>query len=73
MATSRVHCLDAYSPPFLGSQAEEVERLLKISARVDVLWERHLEQRREVLRKTRRTLTLWEQADAARMPRTVRR
>ncbi len=48
----------------------EVLRLQKLSARIDVLWEQHLEEKRAVLAKMPRTVALWGQPapERATMP-----
>jgi hypothetical protein len=56
----------AFCAPFTQ---DEVKRLSPLSARVDVLWQRHLEQRREALESTRRRLRLWGQPEPEGPPR----
>jgi hypothetical protein len=64
LAPDAVKAVKAWRKKFCARlSAPEVERLLTISTRIDALWEQHLTKRREVLSKTRRTLSLWGQPD----------
>jgi hypothetical protein len=65
LAPDSVKAVKAWRRQFCARlSAPEVERLLAISTRIDALWEQHLIKRREVLGKTRRTLSLWGQPEA---------